>query len=95
MKKLRISDDLALPLDVVTQTIAILAKRRVGKSYLMRKIVEQLFRAGQQVVLVDPKGDQWGGHFSNTIGPLSTVGLITRRDGIVRPTNILFPEGLS
>jgi hypothetical protein len=59
-KRLIISPDLTLPLDVVTQTIAILAKRRAGKSYTMRRLVEQLFKAGQQIVLVDPKGDQWG-----------------------------------
>lgn len=58
--KLRISDDLALPLEVTTQTMAILAKRRVGKSYTMRRIAEQLYKAGQQIVIVDPKGDQWG-----------------------------------
>jgi uncharacterized protein len=58
--KLKIADDLSLPVDVVTQTLAVLAKRRAGKSYTMRRIVEQLLKAGQQVVLVDPKGDQWG-----------------------------------
>lgn len=57
---IKISSALSLPLDVVTQTIAILAKRRAGKSYAMRRIVEQLFVAGQQIILVDPKGDQWG-----------------------------------
>lgn len=60
MKTLKLAEGLTLPLDVVTQTIAILAKRRAGKSYTMRRLVEQLFKAGQQVVLVDPKGDQWG-----------------------------------
>lgn len=60
MKKLELGKDLTLPLEAVTQTIAILAKRRAGKSYLMRRLVEQLFGAGQQVVLIDPKGDQWG-----------------------------------
>lgn len=57
---LRLAKDLTLPLDAVTQTIAILAKRRAGKSYTMRRLAEQLFKAGQQIVLVDPKGDQWG-----------------------------------
>jgi hypothetical protein len=57
---IRLAKDLALPLDAVTQTIAILAKRRAGKSYTMRRLAEQLFKAGQQVVIVDPKGDQWG-----------------------------------
>ena len=60
MNKIKISSSLSLPLDVVTQTVAVLAKRRAGKSYTMRRIVEQLFNCGQQVVLVDPKGDQWG-----------------------------------
>ncbi len=60
MSKLKIADDLSLPLDVVTQTISILAKRRAGKSYAMRRLVEQLFKAGQQIIMVDPKGDQWG-----------------------------------
>jgi len=57
---LKIAAGLSLPLDVVTQTMAILAKRRAGKSYTMRRLVEQLFNAHQQVVVVDPKGDQWG-----------------------------------
>lgn len=60
MHILKISKDVSLPIDVVTQTIAILAKRRAGKSYTMRKICEQLLEANQQVVIVDPKGDQWG-----------------------------------
>src|ERR1044072_1579595 len=57
---LNLANNLKLPLDVVTQTLAILAKRRAGKSYTMRRLVEQLVKASQQVVLVDPKGDQWG-----------------------------------
>lgn len=60
MKTLKISKDISLPLDFVTQAAAILAKRRAGKSYTMRRIAEQLLGAEQQVVLVDPKGDQWG-----------------------------------
>lgn len=58
--KIRLSSKLALPVDVVTESIAILAKRRAGKSYTARKLVEQLYQAGQQVVVVDPKGDWWG-----------------------------------
>lgn len=60
MRSLKLAKDLTLPLETVTQTVAVLAKRRAGKSYTMRRLVEQLFNAGQQVVLVDPKGDQWG-----------------------------------
>jgi hypothetical protein len=57
---LRISKDLALPLEAVTQTIAALAKRRAGKSYTIAKLVEELVRCKQQVVIIDPKGDWWG-----------------------------------
>lgn len=64
MKNLIIADGhenkLYLPLELVTQTVGVLAKRRAGKSYTARRIVEQLFKAGQQVVIVDPKGDWWG-----------------------------------
>ncbi len=60
MKNLKISQSISLPLDIVTQTIAILAKRRAGKSYTMRKVAEELLRNNQQIILVDPKGDQWG-----------------------------------
>ena len=58
--KLRIAENLVLPLETVTQSLAVLAKRRAGKSYLARRLAEQLFRAGQQIVIVDPKGDWWG-----------------------------------
>jgi hypothetical protein len=58
--RLRIAEDLTLPIETVTQAIAILAKRRVGKSYTARRFAEQLFKANQQIVIVDPKGDHWG-----------------------------------
>lgn len=60
MTKLKIADNLTLPAEAVTQTIAILAKRRAGKSYCARRFAEQLFKIGQQVIIVDPKGDWWG-----------------------------------
>src|SRR5690242_19829174 len=60
MKNLQLSDKLNLPLETVTQAIGILAKRRAGKSYAARRLAEQLFKAGQQIVIVDPKGDWWG-----------------------------------
>ena len=60
MKDLKISPRLKLPVDIVTQTIGILAKRRAGKSYTAAVMVEQLWAARQQVVILDPKGDWWG-----------------------------------
>ncbi len=38
--------------------------------------------------------DHTGGHFSNMIGPLGTLGLVERNRGTIRPTDLLFPEGL-
>jgi hypothetical protein len=35
-----------------------------------------------------------GGHFSNSIGPLGTLGLIERKDGVVYPTELMFPTSL-
>lgn len=56
-----LAPNLKLPIDAVTQTFGILAKRRAGKSYLTRRLAEQLFGpGGQQIVIVDPKGDWWG-----------------------------------
>jgi hypothetical protein len=59
-RKLRIAADLTLPGEFVTQAAAVIAKRRAGKSYISRRIAEQLLAVGQQVVIVDPKGDWWG-----------------------------------
>lgn len=58
--KLNIAEGFYLPLEAVTQSIAILAKRRAGKSYAARRFAEQFAKAGLQVVIVDPKGDWWG-----------------------------------
>lgn len=57
---LKLACNLELPLDAVTQPIAVVAKTRAGKSYFARRFAEQLVHAGQQVVIVDPKGDWWG-----------------------------------
>lgn len=64
MKTLTLAKDLALPLTAVTESIAILAKRRAGKSTTARRLAEQLHRAGQQVVVADPKWDWWGLRFA-------------------------------
>src|SRR5436190_11200895 len=60
MAKLRISDSLKLPIDAVTQRISILGKTRTGKSHTAGVIVEEVLKARQQVVILDPKGDWWG-----------------------------------
>ncbi len=60
MKTLNIGDGLRLPLDFVTQTQAILAKRGAGKSYCASVQAEEMLKAGQQVIVVDPTGAWWG-----------------------------------
>lgn len=60
MKSLHISDSLSLPLEFITQTQAILAKRGVGKSYTASVEAEEMLKAGQQVVVIDPTGAWFG-----------------------------------
>jgi DNA helicase HerA-like ATPase len=57
---LQIADDFSIPIEAVTQTFAILAKRGRGKTYTACVIVEEMLDAGQHVVVVDPVGVWWG-----------------------------------
>ncbi|MDD5302436.1 MAG: DUF853 family protein [Elusimicrobia bacterium] len=59
-KSLRLAEDLALPLDAVTQTFGILAVRGAGKSNLAAVMAEEMFDAGLPFVVVDPVGSWWG-----------------------------------
>jgi hypothetical protein len=58
--KLQIAKELALPLDAVTQKLAWLGRTGSGKTYGAKRMVEQMLRAGAQVVIVDPVG-VWAG----------------------------------
>lgn len=49
-----------LPADAVTQTFAILAKRRVGKTYTASVMAEELVRLALPFVALDPTGAWWG-----------------------------------
>jgi uncharacterized protein len=60
MSKLKIADDLSLPLDVTTQAIGWLGRRGSGKSYGASKLAELLHDAGAQFVAVDPVGIWYG-----------------------------------
>ena len=60
MKQLHISDDLSLPLEAVTNTHLILARRRVGKSYTAAVMAEEMVKAGLPWVALDPTGIWWG-----------------------------------
>jgi hypothetical protein len=76
--------DFNVPLDLVTRSIAVLDAiiAAAGKELTNEQV-------GEAVGI-----DHTGGYFSNTIGPLSTAGLIVRRSGMVTPTDVLFPDGL-
>lgn len=57
---LDVAPELALPLDAVTETFAILAVKRAGKSNAAVVIAERMYDAGIPWVAIDPKGDWWG-----------------------------------
>lgn len=59
-KGLKIADDLALPLDVVTQAIGVVAARGSGKSYLSAVLAEEMISAGLPVAILDPIGVFFG-----------------------------------
>jgi hypothetical protein len=72
--------------------------RQILKSGAQVRILDALIEVGGDTT-TDEIGavtgiDPAGGHFSNSIGPLGTLGLIERRAGVVRPTSLLFPPGL-
>ena len=61
-KTLNISADgsLTLPIEFITQTQAILARKRVGKSYTASVQAEEMFELKQQVLVIDYTGAWWG-----------------------------------
>ena len=57
---LNVAPGLALPMDAVTQSFALLAIRRAGKSNGGAVLAEEMHDAGLPWVAIDPKGDWWG-----------------------------------
>lgn len=55
-KTLRISRNLDLPLDAVTQKLAWLGRTGSGKTFACKRMVEQMLHAGAQVVILDGAG---------------------------------------
>lgn len=60
MAKLRIAKDFTLPIEAVTETFGILAKRGVGKTYTASVLIEEMLKAGLPVCVIDPIGVWWG-----------------------------------
>ena len=57
---LKLSEDLELPIDAVTQTFCILGKRGVGKSHLLSILVEEMLSQQLPLVICDVCGVFWG-----------------------------------
>jgi uncharacterized protein len=57
---LKISKDISLPTDACTQTIAIVARKRVGKTYTASVIAEEMIEHKIPIVVLDPTGAWWG-----------------------------------
>jgi len=57
---LKIATGLDLPIDTVTQTFAILARKGAGKTYTGMVMTEEMVDAGLQMVVLDPLGAWWG-----------------------------------
>lgn len=60
MTDLRISDDLSIPPDAVTQTFGILAVRGAGKTNTAVVMAEEMYKAQLPFVFIDPVGVVWG-----------------------------------
>lgn len=56
MTKLKISDDLSLPVDAVTEKLAFLGRTGSGKTYGAMKLAETMLDAGAQIGALDPVG---------------------------------------
>jgi uncharacterized protein len=60
VKSLRLSADLLLPLEAVTEKLGFLGRTGGGKSYAAQKLAEEMHAAGAQFVALDPVGIWWG-----------------------------------
>lgn len=56
----KIASNCSLPVEAVTQTFAVLAKRGSGKSYLSSVLAEEILKAGHQIIAFDPTGGWYG-----------------------------------
>jgi len=57
---IRLSDNLSLPLDAVTQTFGFFGRKGSGKTYSAGKLAELMLAEGLQVVVLDPVGVWYG-----------------------------------
>jgi hypothetical protein len=70
-KRLRISADLELPLDAVTQTLIVYGGKGMGKTNFGSVFAEEMYAAGLRFSVIAPMGVWWGlqhGSTRNTPG---------------------------
>lgn len=60
MTGLKIAPTLELPMEAVTETFVILAKRGSGKTYTAAVLAEEIIIAGHPCIVIDPIGVWWG-----------------------------------
>lgn len=75
MNMLQISEKLKIPLEIVTQTTAVLGKRGSGKTYTGSVFAEEMLGAGLQVIIIDPL-DVWHGLRSTADGKSGAFDII-------------------
>lgn len=60
MKRLAISNELALPLDTITSTLVVYGGKGMGKTNLASVLVEEIAANGLRFAFLDPVGVSWG-----------------------------------
>jgi len=60
MKPFKISAELMLPVDVVTEKVAIIGRTGMGKSYTGAVVAEEMLANEQQICVIDLTGAWWG-----------------------------------
>src|SRR4051812_26976652 len=60
MSQLHIADGFGLPVDAMTEAIALLSTRGRGKTHTATVFAEEVLKQRHQVVIVDPVGLYWG-----------------------------------
>jgi len=60
MNKFKISKDLSLPVETITQAISILGRRGSGKTNTAVVLAERMLECGYPIVVLDPLGVWWG-----------------------------------
>lgn len=98
-RKLAEPMDSAATLDEYHDVLRARVRKMKSASNKTIAVLDAIISRGGQPITNEEIGaavgiDPTGGYFSNTIGPLGTVGLIERNRGVVTPTEVLFPRGL-